>query len=223
MNDPDSNQLPDDDADDRGDLDWSEFDWERYLRQQDEVVAEYWRCYKAVGERPDRIDEVARRLGWEPVLEEVGDLPDDEDLEIDDDPYTVHRNHVFVATRALFGQVHGAWEEIAADPADLSPAAGAALASALRRAELATVMALQALDLGDRTLGIAQLKRALAHLNEVFAHLPATAEADRAGRVAAAFCERVRPWLFDVREIFLRVLYECRNNLGHEIGDDSED
>jgi len=223
MSDSNSNNLPDDDADDRGDLDWSEFDWERYLRQQDEVVAEYWRCYEAVGDRPDRIDEVARRLRWEPALDEIADLPEDEDLEVDDGPYTVHRNHVFVATRALFAQVHAAWAKVAAEPAGLTPAAGAALASALHRAELVSVMALQALDLDDRTLGVAQLKRALAHLNEVFAHLPAISDNDKNGRAASAFCERVRPWLFDVREIFLRVLYECRNDLGREIEDEEED
>jgi hypothetical protein len=219
MNESDTNSLPDD-FDDGGELDWSEFDWERYLREQDESVAHYWDCYRRAGDRPDRIDEVARHLGWEPVFEEV-DSANDDDLTDDDGPYTVHRNHVFVATRALFANLHGACTA-AALGATIPTAQALPLLSALREAELAAVLGVQSLDLGDRTLGIAELKRALAHLNRIFTHLPSEAKNEETERRLTELRERLLPWLFDLREIFLRVVYECRAELGREIEGESE-
>ena len=44
--------------DDRGELAWTEFDWERYLRGQDEAVLRYLRHYEAARGKDDRIDAV---------------------------------------------------------------------------------------------------------------------------------------------------------------------
>ncbi|HLP02932.1 MAG TPA: hypothetical protein VK163_12965, partial [Opitutaceae bacterium] len=97
MNNSSNNGIPDD-GDEHGDLVWNEFDWERYLRQRDEAIAEYQRAYDEAANAPDRLDEVARQLGWEPTLD--GDLGDEDDDEFEDDdlePYTLHRNPVYVA------------------------------------------------------------------------------------------------------------------------------
>ena len=47
---------------DRGDLAWNEFDWERYLREQDEAIHRYLRFYKACKGSADRIDQVAEKM-----------------------------------------------------------------------------------------------------------------------------------------------------------------
>ena len=50
--------------DEQGDLAWTEFDWERYLRGQDEAVSRYLRHYEAARGQPDRIDVAAEKMGW---------------------------------------------------------------------------------------------------------------------------------------------------------------
>ena len=49
------------DWEERGDLAWNEFDWEQYLREQDDVLHRYLAFYEQLREHPERIDEVAQR------------------------------------------------------------------------------------------------------------------------------------------------------------------
>lgn len=227
MNNSNSDGTSDGDWEEKGELAWSEFDWERYLKQQDGAVADYWRAYDKVGEHPQRIDEVARQLGWESTTDESAPLSDDdedddsEEFGLDDiEPYTLHRNPVFIATRALFASVHAATERWAVDPAKLPVDHSIPFVAALRRAELIAVLGVQALDLGDYALGISQLKRAMAALNEALGKISAEPKGD------ARYWHRLRhyvvPRLFDLREIWLRVSNECRDELGREDTDDDD-
>ena len=50
---------------DRGDLAWNEFDWEKYLREQDDVIHRYLAFYEQLRIRDDRIDETAHLMGWD--------------------------------------------------------------------------------------------------------------------------------------------------------------
>jgi len=49
---------------DLDDLEWNEFHWERYLREQDEQPHRYLALYETLLKHPKRTDEVARRMGW---------------------------------------------------------------------------------------------------------------------------------------------------------------
>ena len=83
MNNSSNNSSPDD-GEEHGELVWNEFDWERYLRQRDESVAAYQRCYDEAAESTDRLDEVARQLGWEPKVrfKELVKIMTEADLEL---------------------------------------------------------------------------------------------------------------------------------------------
>lgn len=221
MNNSSNNGSPDD-GEEHGELVWNEFDWERYLRQRDEAVNEYQRSYDKAAPAPDRLDEVARQLGWEPTLDGdiAGDEDDDDFDDSDLDPYTLHRNPVYVATRALFAGLLQRTEAITVAGEGLTPAQAFPLLRTLHLAEMAVVLGVQSLDLGDNTLGISQLKRALGLLNGAMALLPDTsAEADAAG---AEFQRYALPRLFDLREICLRVVRECRQEQERPLDDDEQ-
>ena len=222
MNNSSNNSSPDD-GEEHGELVWNEFDWERYLRQRDESVAAYQRCYDEATESADRLDEVARQLGWEPTLD--GDIDgDDGDDESDDDldPYTLHRNPVYIATRALFAGLAQRLEATAIACAGIAPAQAFPFSRALHEAEMSVVLGVQSLDLGDNTLGISQLKRALGLLNTAMACLPeAAADVDSAG-AERDFRNFSMPRLFDLREICLRVIRECRQELQHPLDDEDQ-
>src|SRR6476620_325690 len=101
---------------DRGDLAWNEFDWERYLREQDEAVHRYLRFYEASKNTANRIDEVAEKMNWGQddwsEENETTSLADDEDDDSDeeDDVYTLHKNPIFIATKAIYLSLDRSWQ-----------------------------------------------------------------------------------------------------------------
>ena len=107
----DSDSGSDGQWEDRGDLAWNEFDWERYLREQDEAVHRYLRFYEACSGEADRIDAVAEKMGWgednwsdenETSADEADDSSDEDFHE--EDVYTLHKNPIFIATKGSDGK-----------------------------------------------------------------------------------------------------------------------
>src|ERR1700761_7467940 len=97
----DSDGASENEWEDRGELAWNEFDWERYLREQDEAIHRYLGFYESFRTLPDRIDRVAEQMGWDGVevenvteaeanaeesAEEAADFSDPEEI------YTLHKN-----------------------------------------------------------------------------------------------------------------------------------
>ena len=217
MTNQDSDGLFDGDGEERRELSWTEIEWERYLAEHEDNVRDYLRHYDALALTPDRIDEVARRLGWEmePEEEVEGD-PDalDGGFETEWEPYTLHRNPVYIATRALYVSLVANWERIAAQPGRVSPALGLTFQGSLYRGRENALQAVQALDLGDYALAICFFKRALREVNDSLARLGSPDVAP--GTLLGRYRDFALPRLFDLREIWLRVMAECRMAHGDE-------
>lgn len=221
--------------DDRGELAWNEFDWEAYLRGQDEVVLKYLGFYEKSKAQPDRIDQVAHQMGWDveswsseddeddsaagdvPAKGEDGDSGENDDSE----PYTLHKNPIFIATKAIYLSAKRQWEKQAVDPTKVPQPHALALHSSLHRGDEQATLAIQSLDFGDYAMAISLFKRALRELNNSLALL-----LDRkldGSRSIEAMREDVMPKLFDLREIWLRVMSECRDELERPADDDEDD
>lgn len=227
MSNPDSDGPSDSDWEDRGELAWSEHDWETYLRDQDDVLQRYMRLYDKSAGRPDRIDHVAQGMGWdegdwssedesaEPPANPANDGAEAEDS----DPYTLLKNPIFIATLAIYLTLHRGWEKAALDPAKVPQRSAVLVGASLHRGEHQATLAIQALDFGDYAMAISLLKRALRELNLTLALLGDRALED--SRAAAGLREDMIPRLFDLREIWLRVMAECRDELKRPV--DEED
>jgi hypothetical protein len=221
MTNSDSDGLFDNDWEDRGELAWTELDWQKYLGTQEAAVHEYIKHYDQLPEAIDRIDEAARRMGWElaELPDSLGDS-DAKDDEADDsfagdwDPYTLHRNPVYISSRALFVSLLAHWERVAAQPDRIPAALGITLQALLYRGNEQSLQAVQALEMGDYTLAVCLFKRALRELNFTLARLsqPDVAETP----LALRYREYALPRLFDLREIWLRVMNECRQSGGED-------
>ena len=217
MTNSDSDGLFDNDWEDRGELAWTELDWQKYLGTQEAAVREYIKHYDQLPEAVDRIDEAARRMGWElaetPGADAEDEDEDDEDDEMfagDWDPYTLHRNPVYISTRALYLSLLAHWERVAAQPGRVPAALGITLQALLYRGHEQALQAVQALEMGDYTLAVCLFKRALRELNLTLARL---SQADvGATPLALRYREYALPRLFDLREIWLRVMNECRES-----------
>lgn len=225
----------DNEWDERGDLAWNEFDWEQYLRHQDEVVIRYLAFYEQLKDHPERLDEVAHVMGWDKedwssegttlgddADDEIDDLRDaDDTAEIDSDPYTLHKNPIFIALKAIQLSLKRSWESIAHDPQKVPQSLALTFQSSLHRGDENATLAIQALDFGDYAMAISLFKRALRDLNRTLSLIDE--KAATFSRSLASFREDALNRLFDLREIYLRVMNECREELERPVdGDDNE-
>ena len=80
-------------------------------------------------------------------------------------------------------------------------------------------MAIHALDFGDYTMAICLFKRALSALNDCFAQIGSD-EAEAVETVRACRND-MRQRLFDLREIWLRVISDCREDSERQVDDES--
>lgn len=215
MTNQDSDGLFENDWEERREISWTEADWESYLAEHETAVRDYLKNYEQMPEAPDRIDEVARRMGWDMQADDLLpglDSEDDEDsADFDDDfdLYTVHRNPVHIATKALYLGLIVNWERIAVHPERIHPAHAMGMLGSLYRGREHALQAVQSLDMGDYALAICFFKRALRELNDTLARLAQPNEA--AGELLTRYREFATPRLFDLREIWLRVMSECRS------------
>lgn len=217
------------DWDDRGELAWNEFDWEMYLRGQDEVVLRYVGFYEKLKGRTDHLDEVAHQMGWDQDnwssdidFDTADDESDDLDApgESDAEPYTFHKNPVFVATKAIYLTLKRAWERLADNPAHVDQPLALGFHSSLYRGEEQAMLAIQALDFGDYAMAISLFKRSLRELNHSLSLLGRVQE--NGSRALIHYREDALPRLFDLREIWLRVMNECREELSRPVEGDDE-
>lgn len=222
----DSDGAPENDWEDRGDLAWNEFDWERYLREQDDAVLRYLGFYEACRDSSNRIDDVAELMNWatgehaeenkpEATVASADDEGDEEDYDESGEVYTLHKNPIFISTKALYLSLSRNWELNATEHGKVPQPLALAMLSSLHRGEEQAVQAVHALDFGDYAMAVSLFKRALSALNGTLALLN-----DRAAtthRTVATYREMALPRLFDLREIWLRVVHECREELQRPI------
>jgi hypothetical protein len=209
MSDFDSDNLSENEWEENGDLAWNEFDWEVYLREQEGAVHRYLGFYDSLKAGPDRIDEVADRMGWDRSdADEADERENPDKVLFSDDIYTLQKNPVFISTKALFLSLRRSWELAAAVPGRIPQPLAVSFLSALHACEEQAVMAVHALDFGDYAMAVCLFKRALASLNDCFGLIGGDA-ADRCEAVCGAR-DDMRVRLFDLREIWLRVISDCR-------------
>ena len=212
-------------------LAWNEFDWEHYLRQQDENVLRYVGFYDLREGRPDRLDEVAHRMHWdeenwssdsdfEALTDPSGLKGDSGTNERETDPYTLHKNPVFIATKGIFMTLTRAWERTAEKIDRVPQPLALQLHSAMHRAEQQAMFAISALDFGDYAMAISLLKRALRELNHCFSLL---GNEENPTKAVSQFRNFASPRLFDLREVWLRVMAECREELERPSEDEDDE
>jgi hypothetical protein len=90
--------------------------------------------------------------------------------------------------------------------------------TSLCRGEEHAILGVQALDLGDFAMAVSLFKRALQELNRTLAL--ANDPSAMASRHLADWKNGAFPRLFDLREIWLRVITECRTELERRVDDE---
>lgn len=205
--------------DDLGGIAWNEFDWEHYLREQDDVVHRYIGFYETFFSQNERLEQVAGQMGWA-LMQADDDEDDDDDDDDESGPYTVHKNYIYVATRAIYLKLAREWEQIAEDPTRVPQRLAVAFLGALHRGESNALIAIHALDLGDFTMAVSLFKRTLGDISRAIAMLDEQAAAHSAA--LAKYRSVAMKMLFDLREISLRMMDDCRDAIDPSPDDDSD-
>jgi hypothetical protein len=225
MSDFDADAPLEDDWNDRGDLAWNEFDWERYLREQDGAIQRYLGLYETLRRSLDRIDAVAEQMGWEAApsdldheqdeIEQPEEAEKPASFDEGEEVYTLHKNPVFIATKAIYLGLRRSWEQAASETGRVPAPLAVAYLSSLHRGEEQASQAIHALDFGDYAMAVSLFKRALSALNQSLALLSGP-EAERYRAVSDHRADAL-PRLFDLREIWLRIINECREELDRPV------
>lgn len=209
-------------------INWSETQWRNYLNGSDRDTARFLSIYDSVKDQPNHLDEVATQMGWD--VEDISMTDEFSFMELDEDemgdleeardgaPYTLHRHPVFVVTRALYYALHQNWEQfMAQNPHALPPKLCWDYAKSLHQAEMNVLLSIQALDLGDFGLSICHLKNSLFALNQSMALMNQIRHPNT--EYLEHFLNENRIRLFDLRELWIRVMGDCRHECQHRRDD----
>lgn len=216
----------DGDYEDREDLIWSESDWLVYLHENRRDIAHFIKTYQATQGHPNHLDEVAKILDWhkedwnlsnlEEALMAVTDFnesePEEEDLETVGEVYTFHKNPVYIVTVGLYALLRYSFEKTVLNKLEAaSPSLAWKFANSLREGESNALQAIFMVDTGEGLLATAHLKYSLKALNYSFSALE---EILKIPNEALHHCiQGLREILFDLREVWLRVMRDCRQNI----------
>ena len=214
------------DADHTSEPNWSESQWRNYLKGSDRDTARFLSFYNSVKDKPNHLDELATLMGWDAedisMTEEFTFMEMDEENQVpnpdESAPYTLHRHPVFVVTRALYRYLRQSWEHYITHSEDhLSPQLCWKYANSLHQAEMNVLLAIQALDLGDFGLAVCHLKNSLSALNQTLALLGELTHPNE--EFLNGFRHEIHIRLFDLRELWIRVMGDCRHECKRRPGD----
>ncbi len=209
---------------------WDEYDWERFLQQQDSKTEKYMELLEKYLDDPRRDEIIAREMGWthlqnaEDWSAEVDELMSEEDdvdlvedevveAETEESPFESFENHALY--RAAFGLTIWIDELFDREAALQNEPAAVKLAtqSALASAKLAA--ALSDHDPDEIGMTIAYLKRALKAMSTA---LEAAAELVMRKHVNAEQYSVLQQRLFQVRDGIITLMGEYRGEWRRRYG-----
>src|SRR5690242_2348891 len=202
---------------------WDEYDWERFLQQQDHKTEKYMELLEKYLDDPNRDQIIAREMGWTQLLEgrdwtqEVDALlEEDEEEEKSPPPDSFEEHSLYRAAFALTVWIDHMFDQDSAlqnEPSAVKLATHAALASA----KLAAALSGDHLD--EIGMTIAYLKRAL---KAITTSMNAAAQLQKAaGLISQSEYLVLQQRLFEVRDGIVSLMGEYRAEWRRRFGPDS--
>jgi hypothetical protein len=198
---------------------WDEYDWERFLQQQDHKTEKYMELLEKYLDDPNRDQIIAREMGWTQLLEgkdwtqEVDALlEEDAGEERDEPPDSFEEHSLYRAAFALtvwIDQMFDVDATLQNEPSAVKLATHAALASAKLAA------ALSGEDVDEIGMTIAYLKRAL---KAITLSIDGAAALLREKRISVAQHAVLLQRLFQVRDGIITLIGEYRGEWRRRFG-----
>ncbi|MEP6670869.1 MAG: hypothetical protein ABJF10_17050 [Chthoniobacter sp.] len=200
---------------------WDEYDWERFLQQQDRKTEKYMELLERYIDDPNRDQIIAREMGWNHLLDKDGrewvenvDSLFDEELEADaeggedddkedaEDGFEVHP--LYQASFALTVWIDQLFEEVKDlqnQPSAVKLSTNVAIASAKLAAALSDD------DVDEIGMTIAYLKRAL---KAIMTAIEGAMQLRRDGAIDAERFGTLNQRLFQIRDGIIQLMGEFR-------------
>ena len=198
---------------------WDEYDWERFLQQQDHKTEKYMELLEKYLDDPNRDQIIAREMGWTQLLEgkdwtqEVDALLEEDGADERIEPPDSFEEHsLYRAAFALtvwIDQMFDADATLQNEPSAVKLATHAALASAKLAA------ALSGEDVDEIGMTIAYLKRAL---KAITLSIDGAAALLREKRISVAQHTVLLQRLFQVRDGIITLIGEYRGEWRRRFG-----
>lgn len=230
MSNNDFDKYSDGEWEDRGETAWNEFDWQQYLLLNARDIDKFRSLYDRVKDDSNSLNEAAILMGWDHedwsqldltfedfnssgAGEISGKSHEEEETDYDHlDPYTLHRHPVFIVTRGLYLDLKKSWEMVMQRcPRVLTPAIVWQYSISIHAGEMNAILSIQAIDIGDYALAVCHLKTALSDLNQSISILLKVPHKNSG--VISQFKKLSIKRLFDMREVWLRMMGDCREEL----------
>ena len=203
---------------------WDEYDWERFLQQQDQRTEKYMELLEKYIDDPQRDEIIAREMGWtntsgaddwsaevDALLEEDWRVQDTSE-EVENPAQTFEDHVLYRAAFALTVWIDKLFDQNAAlqnEPAAIKLATHAALASAKLAAALSDD------DVDELGMTIAYLKRAL---KAITVSLDSAAKLLSEKLIAARQYSVLQQRLFQVRDGIISLMGEYRGEWRRRFG-----
>lgn len=210
---------------------WDEYEWERFLQQQDRKTERYMELLEKYIDDPERDQIIAREMGWshliemeEPEWAEVSFDAEDDDDEMDeeddeegdgagsDEPESFELHPLYQASFALTVWVDQLFEELGEiqnTPSAVKLATNSAIASAKLAAALSDD------DVDEIGMTIAYLKRALKAITNA---IDASLQFGQEARLAVPHRTQLHNRLFQVRDGIIELMGDCRSEWRRRFG-----
>jgi len=210
---------------------WDEYQWERFLQQQDRKTEQYFQLFEQYENHPERDEIIAREMGWnqpEAEVEEEDDSEDSEWLEVIDEEEAdaevvaeddeegideLQHSEVYMQSMELNRRVFTLVEE-REELKDHPVAVELATRVAICGAKLAA--ALCGDDFSEVGMTIAYLKRSLKAANDA---LSAGARLHDQGLIDQKDLNSINELLFPIRECIVDMMGEFREELRRRRGE----
>src|ERR1700724_1596741 len=192
---------------------WDEYDWERFLQQQDSKTERYMELFEKYIDDPNRDQIIAQEMGWTHLLdqptEEVEEIEFEPDFEVEDEgeeeTQEVFESHpLYQSAFSLTVWIDQLFDEA---PIAASNPSGVRLASHVAVASAKLAAALSDQESEEIGMTIAYLKRALGAIST---SIEAATRMDREGILKRAQFESLYQRLFQVRDGIIVLMGELR-------------
>ena len=195
---------------------WDEYDWERFLQQQDSKTDRYMELFEKYIDDPNRDQIIAREMGWSDVLDHPAEGEAVEELEFEveeaeEDQETDNNTRESFEAHPLYQSAFAltVWIDQLLDrvPNSQSSPLGVKLASNVAVASAKLAAALSDQDNEEIGMTIAYLKRALRAIST---GIEAASEMNQNGALKAAQYHDLFQRLFQVRDQIIVLMGDLR-------------
>jgi hypothetical protein len=198
---------------DEPDRAWDEYDWERFLQQQDSKTERYMELFEKYIDDPNRDQIIAQEMGWTHLLDQTPDEVEEVEFEPDfeleqqseengQEPFETHP--LYQSAFALTVWIDQLFEEV---PNAASNSVGVKLASHVAVASAKLAAALSDQESEEIGMTIAYLKRALRAIST---SIDAGSQLSRDGILKARQFDELHQRLFQVRDGIIVMMGDLR-------------